>query len=36
MGLQELAMIVGGVLLLLAVMWVVNKVGNKSGASPKQ
>ena len=36
MGLQEVGMIVGGVLLLAAIVWVGNKINNKDSASPKQ
>ena len=36
-GVQEIAMIVGGILLLAAIAWVVNKVNaNKGNASQKQ
>ena len=35
MGIQEIAMIVGGILLLSGVVWVVNKV-SKGSASQKQ
>ena len=36
MGVQEIAMVVGGILLLASVVWVANKIGNKNSASSKQ
>ena len=35
MGLQEIAMIVAGVLVLMAVIWIANRF-NKGSATPKQ
>lgn len=36
MGPQEIAMVVGGVALLVAVLWIANKVSNKFGSGSKQ
>ena len=36
MGLQEVGLIVAGVLVLMAVIWVANRFSNKGSASPKQ
>lgn len=36
MGPQEIAMVVGGVILLVVVIWVANKISNRFGSSSKQ
>lgn len=36
MGPQEIAMVVGGVVLLVAVLWIANKLSSKFGSAPKQ
>ena len=36
MGLQEIGIVVAGVVLLAAVVWIANKVSAKTNAAPKQ